>query len=104
MKQAALDICKELFPLSQEYAFSNQSEVGKTRKQQVLTITIQKLTGKIRVSNPDKNVPNQEQHLRIETAPELLGACRIYKVNGMPGILQSWEDFDKYKDTLPGRH
>lgn len=83
---------------------SNQSEAGKTKKEQVLTITIKKLAGKIRVSNTDKNVPNREQQLRIETAPELLGACRIYKADRMPRTSQSWEVFDKYNDTLPGRH
>lgn len=42
-------ICRELFPLSQEFTFSNQSEAGKTRQEQVLlTITIKKFTGKIK--------------------------------------------------------
>lgn len=82
--------------------FFNQSEAGKTRKEQRLSKSSQAKSN--RISKPDKNVPSQEQHLRIETAPELLGTYRIYKADGMPRTLQSWEDFDKYNDTLPDRH
>lgn len=73
MKQTVQDICRELFPLSQEYVFSSQPEAGKTRKEQVFTITIKKFTGKVRVSNPDRNIPKREQQLISETGPEFLG-------------------------------